>query len=292
MISRAAITAWRPSAPWLNDAQVEQDLVLSRGIVEIFSDPTLASALVFRGGTALHKLFLTPPARYSEDIDLVQAAPGPIGPVMDALRARLDGWLGKPKREQKEGAVRFIYRFQSEVPPITPLRLKVEINTREQLSVFGLIYKEFAVSNSWFSGTTDVVTYTPEELLGTKLRALYQRKKGRDLFDMATALKRIPALDTGKVVDCFTRYLAHTGKRVSRAEYEANMSEKIADPAFTQDIFPLLVRGVAYDSDDAAYDAGRLAFDAPTEFDAVQAWADVHRAFVELLPGDAWKRPK
>src|SRR5262249_54076501 len=79
MIPRAAITAWRAFAPWLTDAQVEQDLVLSRAIVEIFSDPTLASSLVFRGGTALHKMFLTPPARYSEDIDLVQAAPGPIG---------------------------------------------------------------------------------------------------------------------------------------------------------------------------------------------------------------------
>jgi hypothetical protein len=79
MIPRAAITAWRPSAPWSTDAQVEQDLVLSRAIVEIFSDPTLASALVFRGGTALHKLFLAPAQRYSEDIDLVQAAPGPIG---------------------------------------------------------------------------------------------------------------------------------------------------------------------------------------------------------------------
>lgn len=72
MIPRAAITAWCPSAPWATDAQVEQDLVLSRAVVEIFSEPTLASALVFRGGTALHKLFLTPAARYSEDIDLVQ----------------------------------------------------------------------------------------------------------------------------------------------------------------------------------------------------------------------------
>ncbi|MEY4949642.1 MAG: hypothetical protein RL698_1853 [Pseudomonadota bacterium] len=292
MIPRAAITAWRPSAPWSTDAQVEQDLVLSRGIVEIFSDPTLASALVFRGGTALHKLFLSPAARYSEDIDLVQAAPGPIGAVMDALRARFDAWLGKSKREQKEGAVRFIYRFQSEIPPITPLRLKVEINTREQFSVLGLVRREFVVGSPWFSGKTDVVTYAPEELLGTKLRALYQRKKGRDLFDMATALRRIPALEAAKVVDCFARYLAHTGKRISRAEYEANLAAKIDDPAFTKDILPLLARGLAYDSDDAAYDAGCLAYDAPEEFDAVQAWADVHRAFITMLPGEAWKRPK
>jgi len=285
MIPRAAITAWRPSAPWATDAQVEQDLVLSRAIVEIFSDPTLASALVFRGGTALHKLFLAPAARYSEDIDLVQAAPGPIGAVMDALRGRFDAWLGKPKREQKEGSVRFIYRFESEIPPITPLRLKVEINTREQFNVLGLARKQLVVGSTWFSGQADVVTYTPEELLGTKLRALYQRKKGRDLFDMATALRRLPALEAAKVVDCFTRYLAHTGKRVSRAEYEANLAEKIDDPAFTKDILPLLTHG-------GAYEAGGRADDAPEGFDAARAWADVHRAFITRLPGESWKGPR
>jgi hypothetical protein len=211
---------------------------------------------------------------------------------MDALRARLNAWLGKPQREQKEGSVRFMYRFQSEIPPITPLRLKVEINTREQFNVLGLVRKEFAVGSPWFSGKTDVVTYAPEELLGTKLRALYQRKKGRDLFDLSTALRRLPSLEAAKVVDCFARYLAHTGKRVSRAEYEANLAGRIDDPAFTKDILPLLARGVAYDSGDATYDAGRLAYDASEEFDAVQAWADVHRAFITILPGVPWKGPK
>lgn len=286
MIPRAVITAWRSSAPWSTDAQVEQDLALSRALVEIFSEPRLASALVFRGGTALHKLFLATAARYSEDIDLVQAAPGPIGAVMSALRTILDPWLGKPRREQKEGSVRFIYRFQSEIPPITPLRLKVEINTREQFHLLELAQKEVAIQSNWFSGTANVVTYVPEELLGTKLRALYQRRKGRDLFDLATALRRLPDLDAARVVDCFTRYLAHTGKRISRAEYEANLAAKIDDPAFTEDILPLLARGVAFDSDDAAHDAGRLDFDAPEGFDAARAWADVHRAFITLLPGD------
>jgi hypothetical protein len=111
MIPRANIAEWRSRAPWATDAQVEQDLVLSRAIVEIFSDPVLGEALLFRGGTALHKLFLAPAARYSEDIDLVQVKAAPIGPVMSALRSRLDPWLGTPKREQTASAVRFIYRF-------------------------------------------------------------------------------------------------------------------------------------------------------------------------------------
>ena len=89
MIERDFIVAWRESAPCPPDAQVEQDLVLSRALVEIYNHPLLAEELAFRGGTALHKLFLAKPSRYSEDIDLVQVSAGPIGPVMSALRETL-----------------------------------------------------------------------------------------------------------------------------------------------------------------------------------------------------------
>lgn len=56
MIPQENITQWRSEAPWSSDEQVEQDLVLSRALVAIFSDPLLASIVVLRGGTALHKL--------------------------------------------------------------------------------------------------------------------------------------------------------------------------------------------------------------------------------------------
>jgi len=106
VIPRAHITAWRAAAPWSTDAQVEQDLILSRALVQIFSEPTLNSRLAFRGGTALHKLFLNPPSRYSEDIDLVQVKPEPIGPTLTGLRKILDSWLGQPRRKQSEGRER------------------------------------------------------------------------------------------------------------------------------------------------------------------------------------------
>ena len=79
MIPQAHITAWRAAAPWVDDAQVEQDLVLSRAVVELFTEPELRDHLALRGGTALNKLFIQPPSRYSEDIDLVQTTPGSIG---------------------------------------------------------------------------------------------------------------------------------------------------------------------------------------------------------------------
>ena len=98
MIPKGHITAWRAYAPWAIDAQVEQDLVISRALVEMFCVPELVSRLLLRGGTALYKLYFTPAVRYSEDIDLLQVQPEPIGETIGYLRAVLDPWLGTPRR--------------------------------------------------------------------------------------------------------------------------------------------------------------------------------------------------
>ncbi|MEE8368008.1 MAG: nucleotidyl transferase AbiEii/AbiGii toxin family protein, partial [Thermoanaerobaculia bacterium] len=135
MIPADFIAEWRGQVPWVQSSQVEQDLVISRALVEIFRDDQLARAVAFRGGTALFKLYLNPPPRYSEDIDLVQTVAEPIGPTLDRLRVRLDSWLGEPRRSFKEGRVTLLYRFESEDAQPLPLRLKIEINTREHFSV-------------------------------------------------------------------------------------------------------------------------------------------------------------
>lgn len=251
MIPHDYITEWRARAPWIQDAQVEQDLAVARALVALFSQAAVASELAFRGGTALYKLYLTPPARYSEDIDLVQTAPGPIGPVMDGVREALDPWLGKPKWKQTEARVTLIYRFLSEDAPPLRLRLKVEISSREHYSVFGLVRVPFTVTSRWFSGTADIVTYELDELLATKLRALYQRKKGRDLFDLATALDRA-AVNPARVAEAFAEHMARTDSPIGRATFERNLSAKVRDPQFGADIAPLLAHGYPWDLEAAA----------------------------------------
>lgn len=272
MIPQPSITEWRSHAPWIESHQVEQDLVLSKALVQIFSDQMLKEAFAFRGGTALQKLIFTTPNRYSEDIDLVQVRREPIGDSLNALRALLDPWLGKPRVDRKEARVTLLYRFQSEVAPVVSMRLKVEINTGEHFVILSQRRKSFQVQSSWFQGKAEVLTYEPEELLGTKLRALYQRKKGRDLYDMSMALRHLDGLDCAKVVHCFAGYMKHAGASVSRAQYESNLSLKLSDVAFTEDILPLLAPG------------------APA-FDPQQEAAAVMENFISLLPGDPWKGP-
>lgn len=251
MIPRDYITEWREHAPWVQDIQVEQDLVISRALVEIFRHPLLAQALAFRGGTALYKLYIKPAARYSEDIDLVQVRAEQAGPVMSALRSVLDPWLGAPRWKQTEGRVTFVYRFASEGVPSIPLRLKVETNTREHFAVHGFRNVPFDVGSRWFEGHCEIPTYDFDELLGTKLRALYQRKKGRDLFDLATALASGKA-DPARIVHAFGVYMDHGGHHVTRDDFEKNLADKMHDPIFTADISPLLAPGYAWNIKNAA----------------------------------------
>ena len=268
MIPRDYVTAWRTRAPWVQDAQVEQDLVLSRALVEIFSHPVLAEGLVMRGGTAIYKLYLQPPARCSEDIDLVQIEAGPAGPLMDALREVLNPWLGTPRWKQTEGRVTFVYRFDSEDMPPLPLRLKIEVNSREHFSAFQPARVPFVVESRWFAGVTEVVTYELDELLGTKLRALYQRRKGRDLFDLATALED-ERTDPQRIIAAFQQYMDHGQHRVTRALFEQNIATKLSDPQFAADIGPLLSHGNRWDMEQGA--------------------KTVVERLCELLPGEPWQ---
>ncbi|MGB7510437.1 MAG: nucleotidyl transferase AbiEii/AbiGii toxin family protein [Pelodictyon phaeoclathratiforme] len=268
MIPLDYITTWRVNAPWSQLSQIEQDLIICRALVELYTHPVVAKNLAFRGGTALFKLHLLP-ARYSEDIDLVQMQAGPIGLFMDAVQEKINPWLGIPKRKQSEGRVTLIWRVESEEG--LPLRLKVEINSREHFTVLGYQQFEFRMASRWYTGSALISSYRIDELLGTKLRALYQRKKGRDLFDLWQTAKTL-AVNPETVVSCFLQYMEYEEHQISRAEFEMNLFEKLDDSRFLDDISPLLTTGSSWDSMAAA----RYVLDS----------------LAPLMPGDAWQKTK
>jgi len=246
MLPRRYIEEWKKFAPWPEDAQVEQDLVIEKTMLELFSDPFLQDRLAFRGGTALHKMFLKPQVRYSEDIDLVQLEAEPIRDTLAAIRKQLD-FLGKPKIKQKTNNNTLIFRFKSEIAPVINLRLKIEINCREHFNVMGYKRIEHIIENTWVNGSCKLITYEAEEMLGTKLRALYQRKKGRDLFDLFHALTNLD-LDTSALIKCYKEYMAFSVNRLpTKKQFLLNMEEKMQDPVFEGDMYSLLRPGIEYD---------------------------------------------
>ncbi len=251
MIPQAYITEWSQQVPWQSNEQVEQDLVICRALVEIFSDEWLANSLAFRGGTALHKLYLNPQPRYSEDIDLVQIRPEPIKETVQRLQAVLS-FLGESVVNPRRDGIRIIYRFDAEFTPTIKLRLKVEANTREHFSVLGLTQFPFEVNSSWFEGSCNLTTYQLEELLGTKLRALYQRRKGRDLYDMYIALTQKQDLDVGAIIRCYREYMQFVvEKSPTQREFMLNMEAKMNDSEFLGDTTAILRPDVPYNPQEA-----------------------------------------
>ena len=152
----------------------------------------------------------------------------------------LDTWLGEPKRSFSNGRVTLVYRVISDEG--FPLKLKIEINSREHFSILGFQDYPFTCNSSWSSETVIIRTFKIEELLGTKMRALYQRRKGRDLFDLHVALSTLPNLDRKAILHCFSEYLSFDGHNISKALFLENMALKLKNKEFREDIIPLLPR--------------------------------------------------
>ena len=223
-------------------------MVISRALVEIFSDDFLRENLAFRGGTALHKLYLNPAVRYSEDIDLVQIE---AGPIMQRLKEVIT-FFEEPRTTQVRGhGAKVLYRFTSEYEGIR-LRLKLEINCKEHFNVLDWVDFPFEVQSEWFTGKANIKTYSINELLGTKLRALYQRSKGRDLFDLDYSRLNME-LNIDEIIHCFREYItfATGNKPPSKKEFLMNIEKKEIDPDFTGDMEALLRSEIVYNQEEA-----------------------------------------
>ncbi|GHU46484.1 hypothetical protein AGMMS50289_20030 [Betaproteobacteria bacterium] len=269
MIPNAYIQSWSATAPWSDLRQIEQDLIICRALCDLFNAPALQGKIAFRGGTAINKLLFVQPLRYSEDIDLVQIQAESIGATVDAIRATLS-WLGTCKREQAGHSMHLVFKFTPEADKESALKLKVEINTREHDSFFGIKSYPFGMENDWYSGKTGIASFEPEELFATKLRALLQRRKNRDLFDLHHGLQQL-TLDADKLIACFEHYLTREGKPISRAVAEQRMLEKLTR-SLIEDIAPLLPAGIQFGEDDA-----------------IRAFERVWRELIVRIKGDAWK---
>lgn len=269
MIPLAFIQAWSKQVPWPDLRQVEQDLIISKALCDLFSAPGLKGKIAFRGGTAINKLLFAKPMRYSEDIDLVQLEAEPIKSTVDAMRTALD-WLGKPSFTQGKHSLHLVYSFKPEVDETSTFKLKVEMNTREHKSLQGVVHMPFAMDNPWHKAEVELATYTPDELFSTKLRALLQREKNRDLFDLHHGLDQLK-LDPGQVVAGCEYYLAEQDLAISRANAEERMLKKLTR-SLIEDIHPLLPPGVTFD-----------------EGTALRAFERVWRDLIARMKGEPWK---
>ena len=126
------------------------------------------------------------------------------------------------------------------------------------------------MESDWYQGKTEIAFFESEELFGTKLRALLQRRKNRDLFDLYHGFDQLD-MDRDKLIGCFDHYLALEDKTITRAVAEQRMLEKLTR-SLTEDIAPLLSPGVRFNDDDA-----------------IRAFERIWTELVIRIKGDAWK---
>lgn len=260
-ITRQDILAHQAVVPWGAQYQVEQDLLLCRAMVALFDDAFLSSQIAMRGGTLLHKVHLAPPARYSEDIDLVVVGTRPAEHIRRAIRRVLTDVLGVPKASvwdtlelairntvKPSRVLRMTYSTRSIIEPGQTLEIVVEANVTERKPHRAVVEMPFSFPFRDKSIQTRVKSFDIHEMLGTKMRAMFQRKRGRDLFDLYWALTKSPSpVDPAAIIASFQHYLEQEGTKAGRGEFVGILEAHLKDRGFCSDMEPLLRNGINYD---------------------------------------------
>ncbi len=260
-ITRQDVLAHQAIVPWSAQYQVEQDLLLCRAMVALFDDQFLSSQLAMRGGTLLHKVHLAPAARYSEDIDLVVVGTRPADHIRRAIRRVLTEVLGTPKASvwdtltlairntvKPSRVLRMTYSARSIIEPNRALEIVVEANVTERKPHLAVVEMPFSFPFRDKPVQTRIKGFDIHEMLGTKLRAMFQRKRGRDLFDLYWALTQSPIpIDPAAIIASFEHYLKQEGREASRAEFIGILEGYLRDRGFCSDMQPLLRTGITYD---------------------------------------------
>jgi predicted nucleotidyltransferase component of viral defense system len=260
-LTQRDVLAHQADVPWPSLRQVEQDLLLCRAVAAIFDDGFLRGQVAMRGGTLLHKVHLSPAARFSEDIDLVACGDRPEDHIRKALRRVLTPVLGVPRASAWDAVrmtvrniarpsrlLRMTYGVPSVSVPGAALEVKVEANVTERFSLYPMVDIPFTFPFRRQDRHTLIKGFDIHEMLGTKLRALFQRRRGRDLFDLYWALTHhTPPVDPTRVIASFSHYLQLEGTEAGRSEFISRLAAHLSDPGFRSDTDHLLRQGIEYD---------------------------------------------
>jgi len=201
VIPRAAVQA-RAREWGLTEEVVEKDYVLGWLLWGIGARPTLRDHWVFKGGTCLKKCFVET-YRFSEDLDFTVLEGGPLEPkdLLPALTEMLDlveqetgitlssrqpAIRLRPDGRSAEGRV--YYRGPRETPG--EARVKLDL-TYDETIIEPTVRREIAHAyDDTLPGDGAVRCYSFAEVFAEKLRALGQRTRPRDLYDVVNLYRR------------------------------------------------------------------------------------------------------
>jgi len=233
MIPHAEVLALR--GEWSLRADViEKDYVLGWMLAAIAAAPELSETWVFKGGTCLRKCFYET-YRFSEDLDFTVIEGGPetaedLVPIFEGVADWLRDQIGleivvdansfvqhKNRRGNATTQGRVAYRGPSN-PPTLP-KVKIDLTSDELLvgpTVRRSILHPYSDAEELRG---EVQSYSIVELLAEKTRALAERCRPRDLYDVVN-IHRHPELvgDAAPVVAALDNKCAYVGIPVPNSD--------------------------------------------------------------------------
>lgn len=250
----AQIRRWGDRIGVTNETLMELDILLCHTL-GLIARSSYGSSLVFKGGTALNKLYYEDLSRLSVDLDF--NALGKESEVYERAREMREGITtrlvtsGLTAGRFKFGVLGDHFHFAHEA--LTTLEgarmtFKVEISTVERFSVLGLVQRDLIVPTTADPGAYEAVsiqTVELVELIATKIRALFQRRKGRDLYDLVQASQRIDDPRILRKLVLF--YFACSDIPFSAPEFFTNVDRKFDDARFRGDLDVYLRPSLQFD---------------------------------------------
>lgn len=201
--------------------------------IGVAQDPRLTDRLAWRGGTCLHQLHLERARRYSEDLDYVLVAPMRHASVVNALRDVVTE-LGMECERQEISPAHVKLWAGVEVPAASGVvRVKFEVNCADAEPILDLARVRHGVETRVWQEEAHLLTYQAAELVGTKFRALAQRRKGRDLSDLWLARREL-LISSDVLARAADHYLAH--EEISPPELRQRIAAHLRDPDFGRDL--------------------------------------------------------
>lgn len=225
----------------------ELDYRLVCALQAIYANSFLRNRLYLKGGTALNKLYLPGPNRLSVDLDF-----NAIGPKEQVLRERTTiGETVAAVLRQQDSAYDLTYRWRYDQVTLyaryvslsgaARQRLKLEISFIERFPIQGRAERTLLAFNEPFV----VNTFHLEELASTKLRALYDRRKGRDVYDLYCISSF--DLDRAALRKMLLYYFCRANKVFHYPTFVNNVERKMSERGFGDDVQGLIRLGSKLD---------------------------------------------
>ncbi len=229
MIPRHEIDAAARQRPGWDTQQVEQDIVLTRLMAEVADDKYLAGALVLKGGTCLHKLWLPEPWRYSKDLDYARTEDTPMGAIFDALRAAGQRVGLDPDRTRvNSGRLVSHVTYRATYADGATMKITVDIPTSPSAVPALTQTRVLALPGGSHVTSVEIVSVTPAEMIASKAAAVFGRRQPRDAYDVWAAATA--GLTTAQ--QAAARFQHYRAPVWSLRRAVSNLDAKWADPNY------------------------------------------------------------